>query len=152
MEKNVALNLNWVRFSRRTLCSILLTFESCILEVASAAMNELIETYHVWVNWAYFACRGENVVCAIYFFKVADYSLVAHSEKRSIFWSGCTPGVASCSWYYFKALLITNLLVEHVGRVMRKGPGRHILSIFTFKCFCPLHSPNNMMEVIKVRK
>ena len=26
------------------------------------------------------------------------------------------------------------------------------LSIFSFKLFCPLHSPNNMMEVIKVQK
>ena len=43
--------------------------------------------------------------------------------------------------------------VDHVmGRVVRKGPGRHILSIFSFKLFCPLHSPNNMMEVTKVRK
>ena len=33
-----------------------------------------------------------------------------------------------------------------------KSDGRHILSIFSFKLFCPLHSPNNMMEVIKVRK
>ena len=42
--------------------------------------------------------------------------------------------------------------MQYMGRVMRKGPGRHILSIFSFKLFCPLHSPNNMMEVIKVRK
>ena len=40
----------------------------------------------------------------------------------------------------------------YLGRVMRKGPGRHILSIFSFKLFRPPHSPNNMMEVIKVRK
>ena len=40
----------------------------------------------------------------------------------------------------------------YLGRVMRKGPGQHILSIFSFKLFCPLHSPNNIMEVIKVWK
>ena len=39
-----------------------------------------------------------------------------------------------------------------MGRVMRKEPGQHVLSIFSFKLFCPFHSPNNMMEVIKVRK
>ena len=39
-----------------------------------------------------------------------------------------------------------------MGRVMRKGPGRHILSIFSFKLFGPHRSPNNMMEVIKVEK
>ena len=40
----------------------------------------------------------------------------------------------------------------YMGRIMQKGPGRHILSIFSLKRFCPLHSPNNMMEVIKVQK
>ena len=29
--------------------------------------------------------------------------------------------------------------LNEMGRVMRKGPGRHILSIFSFKLFCPLH-------------
>ena len=39
-----------------------------------------------------------------------------------------------------------------MGRVMQKGPGQHILSIFSFKLFCALDSPNNMMEVIKLLK
>ena len=33
-----------------------------------------------------------------------------------------------------------------------KGPDDIFLSIFSFKLFSPLHSPNNMMKVIKVQK
>ena len=33
-----------------------------------------------------------------------------------------------------------------------KGPYDIFCPIFSFKLFCPLHSPNNMMEVMKVRK
>ena len=94
-------------------------------KLASCHLLEFADSLH---------CSG------LFFFGFSDYSLLLKTSSK------ITLGL----FVLFIDLVLFS--VAEIGIWMWNRPGRHILSIFSFKLFFLLHSPNNTMEVIKVRK